>query len=340
MRDPEESPITMGTPSPDPIEFHSPTTTSGTPVRRRRTVADRALSARRLLLDAAAETYDGDLDIDWSAPIDPEKHWLPDQLSTIHGTWLWHRMGTEQRATLAKHELANLLTLAIYADAARSMLLFRDIIEASGPADDETRAALAAIHADSRTMAMFGRMVHKSGLAPYRRPLLAQAVSRLVLLTPRNTATSAVTLLIQQAIHDIAAVIADDPQVQPHLRQLMKIHCVGARRNLAYAHDQLLAEIDEHGTISNRLAALWAALATVALYPAIIAARPYRAAGVSPKHALPTAYASGHYTEAAGAITESFVRQGIAAGLFDGPLTTTILRLGRVWPGSIPRRHR
>ncbi|WP_378737930.1 diiron oxygenase [Nocardia brasiliensis] len=330
----------MGTPSPEPIEFPSPTTTSGAPVRRRRAVTDRGLSARRLLLDAAAETYDGDLDIDWVAPLDPGKRWLPDQLSTIHGTWLWHRMGTEQRATLAKYELANLLTLAIYADAARSMLLFRDIIEASGPADDQTRAALAAIHADSRTMAMFGRMVHKSGLAPYRRPVLAQVVSRLVLLTPKNTATSAVTLLIQQAMYDLATTIADDPDIQPHLRQLMKIHRVAARRNLAYAQDELIAEIEQHGRVSNALAALWTAAATAVLYPAVIAARPYRAAGVPASHALPAAYLGRNYQESARTFTESFVRQGVRAGLFGDPLTTTILRLGRVWPGSAPRRHR
>ncbi|MEU7145222.1 diiron oxygenase [Nocardia sp. NPDC046473] len=330
----------MGTPSPEPIEFHSPTTTSGTPVRRRRTVTDRKLSARRLLLDAAAETYDGDLDIDWSAPIDPEKRWLPDQLSTIHGTWLWRRMGTEQRATLAKYELANLLTLAIYADAARSMLLFREIIEACGPADDETRAALAGIHADSRTMAMFSRMVHKSGLAPYRRPVLAQVVSRLVLLTPKNTATSAVTLLFQQAMYDVATTIADDPDIQPHLRQLMKIHQVAAQHNLAYARDELIAEIDEHGPISNAVAALWAAAATSVLYPALIAARPYRAAGVRTRHALPTALLSPHYADSARTFTESFVRQGVQVGLFGGPLTTTMLRLGRVWPGSTSRRQR
>ncbi|WP_433662123.1 diiron oxygenase [Nocardia sp. CA-128927] len=330
----------MGTPSPEPIEFHSPTTTSGAPVRRRRTVTDRKLSARRLLLDAADETYDGDLDIDWSAPIDPEKRWLPEHLSTIQGTWLWHRMGTEQRATLAKYELANLLTLAIYADAARSMLLFRDIIEASGPADDETRAALASIHADSRTMAMFGRMVHKSGLAPYRRPVLAQVVSRLVLLTPKNTATAAVTLLIQQAMYDLAATIADDPDIQPHLRQLMKIHRVAAQRNLAYAQDELIAEIDEHGRVSNAVAALWTAAATSVLYPALIAPRPYRAAGVRARHALPTALLSSHYADSARTFTDSFVRQGIQVGLFGGPLTTTILRLGRVWPGSTTRWQR
>lgn len=330
----------MATPIPDPSEFHRPDTISGGPVRRRRSVTDRDLSARRLLLDAAEETYDGDLDIDWSAPLDPEKHWLPDRLSTIHDTWVWHRMGTEQRATLAKYELANLLTLAVYADAARSMLLFRDIIEACGPADDQTRAALAAIHADSRTMAMFGRMVHKSGLAPYRRPILAQTVSRLILLTPKNTAAAAVTLLIQQALHDVADTIANDPRIQPHLRQLMKIHQVAARRNLAYAQDQLRTEIDEHGRVSNTVAGLWAAAATVALYPALIAPRPYRAAGVPRRHALPAAYLSRHYPESARLLTESFVRQGMRAGLFDGPVTTTILRLGRVWPGSTPRRHR
>ncbi|WP_280406291.1 diiron oxygenase [Nocardia brasiliensis] len=330
----------MATPITEPSEFPRPDTSSGGPVRRRRTVADRDLSARRLLLDAAEETYDGDLDIDWSAPIDPEKHWLPECLGTIHDTWVWRRMSSEQRATLARYELANLLTLAIYADAARSMLLFRDIIEASGPADDRTRAALAAIHADSRTMAMFGRMVHKSGLAPYRRPVLAQTVSRLILLTPKNTASAAVTLLIQQAMHDVADTIANDPEIQPHLRQLMKIHQAAARRNLAYAKDQLLAEIEEHGTVSNAVAALWAAAATAALYPALIAPRPYRAAGIRRRHALLAAYLSRHYAESARVLTESFVQQGVQAGLFDGPVTTTILRLGRVWPGSTPRRHR
>lgn len=322
----------MGTSPYDPIEFRPAATSSGGAVRRRRSVADRHLSAQRLLLDAAEETYDGDLDIDWSAPIDPEKVWLPAHLSTLHDTGVWRKMTPEQRATLGRHELVNLLTLAMYADAALSMVLFRGIIEASGPANDETRAALAAVHAESRTIAMFGRLVQLSGLAPYRRPVVAQLISKLTLLIPQTPALSAVALLVQQSLSALAAEIAVDPTVQPHVRQLMKIHRIAARRNIAFAHDRLIDEIAERNRVSVEIAAVLAALATAALYPALIAPRPYRAAEVPLRYALPAALVGGHYADAARARTADFVRLAEQAGLFGGPLSNTILRLGRVRP--------
>ena len=48
--------------------------------------ADRERVADRLLRSTAARSYDPELDIDWSAPPEPGKIFLPEHRSTLYGT--------------------------------------------------------------------------------------------------------------------------------------------------------------------------------------------------------------------------------------------------------------
>lgn len=319
--------------------FHRPLTVAGTAVRRRRAVGDRQRSAQRLLFATAEAKYDGDLDIDWDAPVDADANWLPERLVSIYGTKVWEALGPHERAELGKHELVNLLTFGVYAECALSMLMFRDIAEGDGLVDDYTRFGLAAINEEARNVTMLSRLINKTGLPPYKRPVVAGLLSRFTMFTPTGPAGRATILLTEEVMHNLVRSIAADPDLQPHVRQLMKIHAMSGVRHVEFARTEVERVIGERGAFANGVHSVAAAAMTAAFYPLLINPRAYRAAGIRPTRGLIAAATNKRYAAEAQALTGSFVRFGVEAGLFEGGiggvLAKAVLRLGRVWPQDL-----
>ncbi|HLI36590.1 MAG TPA: diiron oxygenase, partial [Streptosporangiaceae bacterium] len=69
--------------------------------------AERERHAERLLRSTAARSYDPELDIDWSAPLDEGKGFLLEHRCSLYGTALWERLSPAQRLELRKHEAAS-----------------------------------------------------------------------------------------------------------------------------------------------------------------------------------------------------------------------------------------
>ena len=69
--------------------------------------------ADRLLRSTAARSYDPELDIDWSAPPQEGKVFLPEHRSTLYGTTMWQRLSPDQRRELGKHEAASVAAFGI-----------------------------------------------------------------------------------------------------------------------------------------------------------------------------------------------------------------------------------
>ncbi|HEY2205924.1 MAG TPA: diiron oxygenase, partial [Pseudonocardia sp.] len=85
----------------------------------------REKTAERLLGSSAARSYDPDVDIDWSAPLDPDKLFLPEHRVSLYGTELWDRMSPEQRRELAKNEIISITSFGIVAEVALMHLLLK-----------------------------------------------------------------------------------------------------------------------------------------------------------------------------------------------------------------------
>ena len=72
--------------------------------------------AERLLRSSAEHFYNADVDIDWAAPWERGKRWLPEHRVSLYGTRLWRSLTPEQRIELGKHELISLLSFGIAAE--------------------------------------------------------------------------------------------------------------------------------------------------------------------------------------------------------------------------------
>src|SRR4051812_50222040 len=54
-------------------------------------------TATRLLGSTSKNSYDPELDIDWDAPVELDKKFMPYERVSLYGTELWERMTEQQR---------------------------------------------------------------------------------------------------------------------------------------------------------------------------------------------------------------------------------------------------
>lgn len=308
---------------------------AGSSGTRGRMVGDRQKTAQRLLRSTAERAYNGELDIDWDAALDPEKGWLPEHRQTLYGTKAWDQMTTEQRLELGKHESIAVLSFGIYAEVGLSMMLMRSVIENPVIADDHCRYALAEIGEESRHSTMFSRLINKSGVEPYMMPARLRKLIRLVGLVPSGPAAYAGTLLIEEVLDRLQREGMADETVQPHFRQLMKIHVLEEARHITYAREELVRSMDAHSKPVVALHRGLFSLAVLGVLPALVNPRVYRAVGISPLRGAIIAQRSPKYRERAEFSGEPLLRFAYEAGFVKGAISTRILRLARALPQDI-----
>ena len=65
--------------------------------------------AERLLKGSVKKSYAPVVDIDWDAPLDEDKFFLPPKSVSLYGTPMWDEMTREQQIELSRQELVNTL---------------------------------------------------------------------------------------------------------------------------------------------------------------------------------------------------------------------------------------
>ncbi|MFD0365330.1 diiron oxygenase [Nocardia sp. GCM10030253] len=314
---------------------HSIVTTAGASSVRRKTVGDRQKTAQRLLRSSAERAYDGELDIDWDAPIAPDKRWVPEHRQSLYGTKLWDRLTPEQRTELGLHELVSVLSFGIVAEAGLSTMLLRTVLEGDGLADDHTRYALAEIGEETRHSTMFSRLVNLTGLPPYVPPGLGRRLLRFTSMIPLGPSAYAGTLLIEEILDRLQREALNDTDVQPHVRQLMKIHVLEEARHITYAREELVRAIEARGPVSNAFHRLLFAVMVLGVYPVLVNPKVYRSVGISPLHGFLAAFTSPNYRVNATFAGEPLLRFAHEVGMLDGAVTRLLYKLSRTVPQDV-----
>ncbi|NMN99346.1 AurF N-oxygenase family protein [Antrihabitans stalactiti] len=310
-------------------------TTAGASTTRGHNVGDRQKTAQRLLRSTADRSYDGELDINWDAPIDPEKKWMSEHRQTLYGTKLWDKLTPEQRNELGKHEVVSVLSFGILAEVGLSGMLLRTVLESDGLVDDHCRYALAEIGEETRHSTMFSRLINKSGLAPYTAPKFSRSILRLTGLIPIGPSAYAGTLLIEEVLDRLQREMMNDPEVQPHVRQLMKIHVLEEARHITYAREELVRSIAARGKASNAFHRGVFAVMVLGVFPVLINPKVYRSVGIGALEGLIAAQTSPQYKRNTVFAGEPLLRFAHEAGFIKGAISTRILRLARALPDDI-----
>lgn len=323
----------------DDVGVRRPVNTEGAQVVNRRRITERQNTAQRLLLAAAEESYDGDLDVNWDAPVDEGCRWLPEQLSTLYGSEIWESLSPEERIELGRHELVKILSVCTYVESALTLLMFRDVAESDALVDDFTRYALKSIQEESRNSFMFTRLINTTGLKVYRMsPRKARALSTLTPFIPAGANTAGVILLAQEMVHSFARAIAADPRVETHVRQVMRIHEATGARHLQFARAELADSLASRGPIRRVLIGHFLAYAATRMYPLLLDERVYAALGIPPQQALRTALRGSAGVRMAREMTDAFVRFAGSQGLFRTPTERWLLRRAGIYTRPQPGR--
>ncbi|GED96703.1 AurF N-oxygenase family protein [Gordonia crocea] len=300
-----------------------------------RAVGDRQKTAQRLLRSTADRAYNPELDIDWDRPLAPDKAWIMEHRQTLYGTKLWEGLTPEERRELGKHETVAVLSFGLYAEVGLSMMLMRSVLQSRTMVDDHCRYALAEVGEETRHSTMFSRMVNKSGVKPYKYPRGLSKLVRLVAFAPVGPASYAGTLLIEEILDRLQREGMADETLQPHLRQLMKIHVLEEARHITYAREEMVRSMAAHGKAYNALHRGAFAVMVFGVMPALVNPKVYRSVGIGMLRGLIANQTSPRYRENAVYSGEPLLRFCYEAGFIRGAVSTRILRMARALPPDV-----
>ena len=131
-------------------------------------LTDREQVAERLLEASAKHSYDPDTELDWDAPLEPGKWFLPERMVSLYGTPIWNRLSEQRRIELSRHEAASLASAGVWFEVILMQLLARHIYDMD-PRSRHVTYALTEMADECRHSRMFARMVTKLD-TPYYGP--------------------------------------------------------------------------------------------------------------------------------------------------------------------------
>lgn len=281
---------------------------------------DQERIAGRLLRSTAARSYDPELDIDWSAPPEPGKIFLPEHRSTLYGTPLWDRLTPEQRRELGKHEAASVAGFGIWLECVLMRLLAKLAYE-ENPATRHVQYALAEMAEECRHSTMFARLIEWMGVPYYGPPRHVHALGRLLTTTAHGPAMWGAILIGEEITDRYQREMAADDSIQPIVQMVNKIHILEEARHIGFARAELtrsaaklsLAELPMQRAVLGRVALI------VARH--LISPDVYRSVGLDPAEARRVAMANPAHHETiryGGEKIVAFLRE---AGMIGPPAT-------------------
>lgn len=197
--------------------------------------------AERLLNGSTKKSYEPAVDIDWDAPLDPDKFFLPPQMVTLYGTREWDALSREQQRELSRQQLVNMLSAGIWFENILNQALLRSIMH-TNPTSRSTQYMLTELGDETRHMVMFGKAIDRVGGIPVRPRLYQRIIINTLPFTFRGPVLWIAALVGEEIFDALQRQILDDPDLQPIVRRLMRIHVTEEARHIQFARDGLRKE--------------------------------------------------------------------------------------------------
>ncbi|BBZ02894.1 hypothetical protein MCHIJ_23310 [Mycolicibacterium chitae] len=194
--------------------------------------------AERLLKGSVKRSYEPVVDIDWDAPIDPDKFFLPPQMVTLYGTPEWEALSRSQQIDLSRQELVNVLSAGIWFENILNQALLRDLMHRN-PTAKTTHYALTELGDETRHMIMFGKTIERVGGTPVRPKLFRRMIINSLPLVFRGPLLWGAALVGEELFDALQRQTLEDPDLQPIVQRLMRIHVTEEARHIQFARDGL-----------------------------------------------------------------------------------------------------
>lgn len=198
----------------------------------------RAEFAERLLKGSVRKSYAPIVDIDWDAPLDPDKFFLPPKVVSLYGTEIWESMTRAEQIELSRQELVNTLSAGIWFENILNQALLRKMMH-QDPTAATTHYELTELGDETRHMVMFGKAIAKVGAEPVRPRLYQRIIINALPFGFRGSVLWVAALIGEEIFDSLQRQMMDDDELQPMVQRLMRIHVTEEARHIQFARDGL-----------------------------------------------------------------------------------------------------
>ncbi|MGH3926507.1 MAG: AurF N-oxygenase family protein, partial [Pseudonocardiaceae bacterium] len=204
-------------------------------------IPDREDTAQRLLRTSAKHSYDPAVEIDWDAPLAPDRYFIDPRRSSLYGTALWDRMSEKQRIELTKHEVASLYSIGIWFETILMQMLVRHVYDRpKGSA--HARYAWTEIADECRHSVMFSRAAEKFGGLEYGPGWCVHHLGRLLKTISNGTLTFGAAIYVEEILDVLQREQMADESLQPIVQKVSRIHVIEEARHIRYAREETLRQ--------------------------------------------------------------------------------------------------
>jgi hypothetical protein len=280
--------------------------------------SDREKTAERLLRSSAGKFYDPEVDIDWDAPLDPAKPFVPDHRISIYGTPLWDQLSQQQRLDLGRHELASVASNGIWFEVLLMQMLLKEIY-AGDPKTRHSQYALTEIADECRHSTMFARAIEQVGAPAYGPRKLEHHLGKLLPVIGYGPAMYGSILIAEEILDRIQRESMADENVQPLVRMVNRIHVLEEARHVTFAREEVVRGMPNLS--KPELAYQRWLIAFVAFFITrnLINPRVYKAAGIRPRDGWEAARNNPYHKETLRWSGERIMKFLDEAGLVGAP---------------------
>jgi P-aminobenzoate N-oxygenase AurF len=280
-------------------------------------VPDREITAQRLLKTSAKHSYDPAVEIDWEAPLAPDRYYLDPRRSSLYGTALWDQMSEQQRIALTRHELASLYNMGIWFETILMQMLIRHVYDRpKGSA--HARYGYTEIADECRHSVMFSRAAEKFGGSEYGPGWFVNHLGRLLKTTSTNILTFGGALYVEEILDALQREQMVDESLQPIVQKVSWIHVVEEARHIRYAREELQRQRPRLGPLGRAYNRFILALVVYFSTTRLIDPKVYAAVGLDVDEAVAAAAANPHWQQtkqfAARKVIDLFTQVGLIGG--------------------------
>ncbi|BBY05488.1 AurF N-oxygenase family protein [Mycobacterium noviomagense] len=252
--------------------------------------------SERLLKGSVKKSYAPVVDIDWDAPLDPDKFYLPPKVVSLYGTPMWDQMSRAQRIELSRQEFVNTLSAGIWFENILNQALLRKLMH-EDPTARESHYALTELGDETRHMVMFGKAIERVGAKPVRPRLYHRIIINALPLAFRGAMLWVAALIGEEIFDSLQRQMMDDPELQPMVQRLMRIHVTEEARHIQFARDGLRKRVAEMPRLNRWFIANINGLGGLFFRYLFSNPIPYARAGLNVREARRTVLSSAHRHE-------------------------------------------
>lgn len=250
----------------------------------------------RLLKGSVKKSYAPIVDIDWDAPLDPDKFFLPPKTVSLYGTRLWENMSRAERIELSRQEFVNTLSAGIWFENILNQALLRKIMH-QDPTARATHYELTELGDETRHMVMFGTAIERVGAKPVRPKYYQRFIINALPFTFQGPVLWVAALIGEEIFDSLQRQMLDDPELQPMVQRLMRIHVTEEARHIQFARDGLRKRSPDMRWLPRTFVANINGVGGLFFRYLFTNPVPYRRAGLNPRQARRMARNSPHRHE-------------------------------------------